>query len=636
MFFTMKRFFAFLPALLFACTAKAQATSEKPALASPLLAQYDLHYVKLDISMNNTSTSVAGKATLKATVTEGPLAQFAFELDSALVIDSVHISGAAVTLVRSGNVATTTLPAPLSTGQQIHADIWYQGSTPAGATFFTHGLLVDPNYFDHSITYSVSDRFLAKDWWPSKQDIRDKIDSADLWITVPDSVQVASNGVLSNITPVAPGHQRFEWQTRYPTTYYLLSVAIMPYQLYETQAYVETDSLPVMHFLPDAPGLLATLQPQLDTVSLVLSYFSELFGRYPFWEEKYGQAFAPLGGGMEHQTISTIGQFSTTLMAHELCHQWWGDAVTFHTWADIWLSEGFASYGEQLFMEHFQTPELARNARQYLISSITSLPGGSIFVDDTTSEARVFDGRLTYNKGSMVVHMLRQHIQNDSLFFAGLRQYLTAHTYGNAATEDLQSVLEGTAGMNLDTFFQQWVYGEGYPRYDIRWNQSGSEVYVQLTQSSSKPMSVPFFHTPVFLKLKSADGDTTVRLYHSETTQLFTIPWDKTLTGVQLDPDKHMVCRQLTNVKQPNLSILQSGRSNLQLTGNPAHSGWQLRSLTAPATLSLMDLSGHILGQWQTTGSATSIPAGNLHSGPYLLAVRQQGAAPVYFRLIKY
>lgn len=613
----------------------AQVQAAKPALLSPLLAAYDLHYVKLDIAMNNTSTQVAGKATLKARVTAASLSQFAFELDSMLAIDSVRVQGDLLPVVRSGSLVTTTLTMPAAAGQNITAEIYYHGATPGGTTFFTRGLVVDPAFYGHSITFSLSDRFLAKDWWPCKQDITDKIDSADLWITVPDSVQVASNGLLKNVTDVAPGFKRYEWSTRYPTAYYLLSVAIMPYQTYQHMAYFDADSMPVVHYIPDAPGLLDAMQPQLDSLSLVLSYFSELFGRYPFWQEKYGQALAPLGGGMEHQTMTTIGPFGMDVMAHELCHQWWGDAVTFGSWADIWLSEGFASYGEHLFYEHFYTAADTKSWRLSSFNGVVTQPGGSVFVDDTTNDYRVFDGRLTYLKGGAVAHMLRHRINNDTLFFQGLRDYLAAHAYENALTADLQSAMEAAAGLNLDTFFNQWIYGEGYPRYSIKWNQADGVVYLELTQTASKPSSISLFHTPVEILLKSAAGDTTVRLYNNEPVQLYAISWDKSMSGLQLDPDKHLLCRQLTVQHQPELHVSRQATGHLQLLENPARTAWRLSGLESPASLTVYDLAGTRLQQLHAQGSVATIAAAHLKPGTYLLQVRQQGRHPVYYRLIK-
>lgn len=632
-----KLFFCFLlAAFSLPVTSIAQSAAEKPALLSPLLAQYDLHYVKLDIRMNNVSTSVAGKATLKATVTATFLAQFAFELDSMLLIDSIRVQGNVPVITRSGSLVTTMLATPLTGGQELTAEIHYHGATPSGTSFFTRGLVTNPSFYNHSITFSLSDRFLAKDWWPCKQDITDKIDSADLWITVPDSVQVASNGTLQNVTSVAPGQRRYEWQTRYPTAHYLLSVAIMPYQTYERMAYFEGDSMQVVHYLPDAPGFLEEYQDRLDSVSLIISYFSNLFGRYPFWNEKYGQAFAPLGGGMEHQTMTTLGPFGTDIMAHELCHQWWGDAVTFKSWADIWLSEGFASYGEHLFFEHFQTAAAAKSWRNNFFNSAMSLPGGSVFVDDTTNDLRVFDGRLTYLKGGSVAHMLRHRIANDAAYFQGLKNYQTAFKYGNAGTADLQSMMEAASGTDLDTFFNQWIYGEGYPRYNLRWNQADGIVYLELSQSASMPASISLFHTPVEILLKSPAGDTIIRVYNNEPVQLYSIPWDKTMNGLQLDPEKNLLCRQLSAIYQPTLKLLEQKTGSLRLGNNPTNTGWELSGLDKPALLTIRDIQGRKMYEQRTEQRTAVLPAHQLQSGNYILEISTQHQAPVYFRLIKF
>ena len=152
------------------------------------------------------------------------------------------------------------------------------------------------------------------------------------------------------------------------------------------------------------------------------------------------------GGGMEHTTMSFMGSWSRGLIAHELAHQWFGNKITCGSWEDIWLNEGFATYLDGLVYENFDGQDVFSQWRKAVVNSVTSSPSGSTFVTDTTSVSRIFNSRLSYRKGAMILHMLRYKIGDDN-FFQGVKNYLADPTlaYSYAKTEDLQRHLEATS-----------------------------------------------------------------------------------------------------------------------------------------------------------------------------------------------
>jgi len=340
-----------------------------------------------------------------------------------------------------------------------------------------------------------TDLDLSTLWYPGKRDLVDKIDSVDIYITTPPDQLVASNGVLVSIIK-ASDRWIHHWQHRYPlATTYLLNLVITNYTVVKDSVQLQDGSiLPLLHYL--YPESLSTIVPEVEVTPEVMQLFESHFGPYPFSKEKFGYAQYTFGGALEVQTMPFMGFFNLSVIAHEMAHQWFGNMVTFGSWSDIWLSEGMAEYLSGLAIEALE-PTYWNGLKITKINSITSLPNGSVFVEDTNDLSAIFDGRLTYNKGFYLAHMLRW-IVGDSLFFEACRNYLNDPKlhHGFARNNDFQQHMEEVSGRDLDEFFADWYYGEGYPSYTLTWNQVQDSVIVFVDQTQSDP-SVSFFEMPI-------------------------------------------------------------------------------------------------------------------------------------------
>jgi aminopeptidase N len=236
-------------------------------------------------------------------------------------------------------------------------------------------------------------------------------------------------------------------------------------------------------------------------------------------------------------------------MAHELAHQWFGDKITCGSWQDIWLNEGFATHLASMDMEN-KYPLTVKDTRKHEIENITSLPGGSVFVTDTTNVNRIFDSRLSYTKGSHLLYMLRW-ILGDSVFFKGMRSYFndTSIAYGFARTKDFQRNLEKVSGVNLDYFFKEWFYGQGYPSYDVQWKQlDNNSVSIRMNQKTSDP-SVTFFELPVALQFKNANQQTTIVVDNKTNGETFIKDIGFIADTVIVDPDYWLITKNNTSEK---------------------------------------------------------------------------------------
>lgn len=451
-------------------------------------------------------------------------------------------------------------------GEEFEVDITYNG-TPGSSGFGSfefneHG----PEGNKEPAIWTLSEPYGSSDWWPSKDTPADKADSSDVWITADDYFVSVSNGVLDDEIDNGDGTKTYKWHNSYPIAHYLISLAMTNYQVYQNDFEYEPGKfLPVVHYnYPE--NFDDTRKQNLDKTNDMLEVFSNLFGPYPFLNEKYGHAEFGWGGGMEHQTISSMGAYFESIVSHELAHQWFGDKITCKDWQNIWLNEGFATYSEALFDEFFH----GKSAYQDKISSEMGTPdqtwtaksaSGSIFVQDISSVGQIFNGARSYAKGAVVLHMLRKVVGDDN-FFNILKTYI-AHpdlAYNVAVTEDFQTVCEDVSGQNLDYFFNEWIYGENYPKYSMEWNSNnlGNDKYkVDLNISQQSQSNPTYFTMPIDIKISTNTGDTTVTIFNNQLSQNFEIDVNGQPNQIQLDPDNWILkdIIGVTNVQDDNQNV---------------------------------------------------------------------------------
>lgn len=564
--------------------------------------RYDVKYYKLDIALENNSRNVGGNVRMQARTLAQPLDSVAFELYPTFTIDSVVVNGRRANGIRrAGPDVTVLLPQVVPANTVFNTLVYYRGTAPNGNSAAIGNALNTQfqSTYGVNVTWSLSEPFSAHEWWPCKQVLTDKADSLDVWVTTSSVNKVGSNGVLQRVTPLANNKSRYEWKHRAkPIDYYLVSVAVAPYLEYVNYANpAGGPQIPIVNYVYNQAAL-NFYRTEIDRTPGFIENFSSLVGLYPFASEKYGHSMAPIGGGMEHQTMTTQDGFSFTLTAHELFHQWFGDNVTCASWEDIWLNESFASYGEYLSLDRFSS---AANARSWMNSAQATARqqlGGSVRVPDTTNVGRIFSSRLSYKKGATVVHMLRYLLNDDVKFFRALRTYQSTYSGRTARTIDLQRIFEAEAGRPLQYFFDQWYAGEGYPIFNLRWNQVGQNVYIRNTQTASMPSITPFFDMELDYKLNFSDNTSqTLRLRHGQPISSFSVSATKTVTSVVIDPDQWLLQVNPTSLRDNTLVLATAAAraARLSVYPNPCRELLSLKDLTARATAEVTDATGRVL-----------------------------------------
>lgn len=515
---------------------------------------YDINYHHLEFEVDPSVHYIKGKVTTYFSILEDDVSQIVFDMASVLKVDSIIYHSEKINYSHSSNKLAIQLPSTLPLHKSDSVKVYYQGAPPSSGGF---GAFITDSHNRTPIMWTLSEPYGAKDWWPCKQDLYDKADSIDLIIIHPKEYKAAGNGVLLSETIIGE-NKRTHWKHRHPITAYLVAFAVTNYETYSDYVPLDdNDSIQILNYV--YPEDLDNAREQTPATIEIMKLFNKLFITYPYKDEKYGHAQFGWGGGMEHQTMSFMVNFNFDLIAHELAHQWFGDYITCNSWKNIWINEGFATYCESLCHEFGLSGQNWNNYKENQIRYITSEPGGSLYVNDTTSDYSIFNGRLSYAKGGMVLHMLRNEV-GDTAFFRGIRNYLQDPKLANgfASTENFQEHIEAESGMDLNYFFQDWIYGQGYPKYTISWNQGGDLTgSVVIEQTQSHP-TVDFFELNVPVKFAGEGQDTVLFFRNTEKIQLF--PWQLNfkVNTIYFDPDHWLISRNpvIQNVKSPNLEDL--------------------------------------------------------------------------------
>ncbi len=598
---------------------------------NPLLDNYNLHFVHLDLNVSDESTYISGNVSLHATIVQ-TLDTLLFNFSNYMTIDSVFINNLKVAASHNNNYLQYIFETPLEVNDQVKMQVYYHGIP------FGDGVTNKTNTsWNKKVTWSLSESFHAYEWWPCKQVLSDKIDSAYIFITCDDDLKAGSNGLLKDEVSLAGNKKRFEWKTNYPINYYLISFAVSEYEDYSFYAYPEGyDPVLIQNYIYNTTGCLDFYKNNLDKTADLIELFSDKFGIYPFRNEKYGHCLAELGGGMEHQTMSTMKNFNFYLVAHELGHMWFGDYVTCASWQDIWINEGFASYTEYVAKENLVSLNEAYNWMKDAHNYALGEPQGSVYIpfEDAAYENRIFNYALSYKKGAALVHMIRNEINNDEIFFSAIKNYLAEYANGVATGDDFKNSLETYTNIDFDAFFNQWYYGKGFPRFSVEYSQVNDTLSLSVQQRTSSS-ETPLFQIHVDYKISFSDGDTTIRFYQSKNNEFYSIPFSKNIISIEMDPNNYILKESVTidSVNSPG-----NNSSLFKIFPNPARNRVQLRFNinlhNQRKHVQVFNLNGKLIKQFYTYKDLISVGISDLSNGFYFIKVISSGKSFSY-KLIK-
>lgn len=504
------------------------------------------HRVSWTIDPNDVTKTITGTVTTHFRTIAANVSVITFDLrqssfNNGSLVVRYHGIVCAKTLAAT-NILSITLPSSIPVINTLDSiTINYSGVPPAvagAAQGYQRGTPATGNYVT-----TLSESYEDKDWWPCKADMQDKIDSMDIFVNVPwvtpDTFWVAANGKLVDST-ITAGTRTFHFVHAYPIASYLVAVSVAKFDRYYRYVNVNGTNTQVAFYLlrGKTPATISGILTAMDNVTNAVTAFGQKFGEYPFKLEKHGFYDGLLGaGGMEHQTFSAIAPSALTnikTLIHELMHQWFGDNVSFATWNDLWLAEGFARYSEALCGELVPSlgvnPYTTRNGiKTTAIGNTTEstwIPDANAATSDLQWNSAY--GTTVYERGAMIVSMLRT-LTGDSVFFKVMAQYQTVLGGKSATTDTLRNYFNRELGYDISEFFRDYVGGSGpgatavggigNPIYNINWgNPAGTTFRVQVaSQGKTAGSNVAYFNGPVLVHVTNAAAgwtkDTTIVFY---------------------------------------------------------------------------------------------------------------------------
>ena len=507
--------------------------------------EFDLLHTHIDVALDPTVAEIAGTVTVRFTPVVPSLTHL--KLDAAqLTIESVKDPvGRELQFKVEDQGFTVDLGNPISAGDTSSVTIAYHGS-PTMGLYFIPSVPEDPDKVP--MIWSQGEAEENRYWFPGYDYPNDK-GTTSMSVKTPRPNSVLSNGKMIKLDENSDGTRTFHWACGVPNSTYLIAVAVGQFD-----SLIETSSSGVRCAYYCRKGLGSWLSHSMGDTPNMMDYFEKMIG-VPYPYEQYAQVMVTdfIHGGMENagMTINTettlhskaSHEFSrdrtNALLGHELAHQWFGDLVTLNDWSEAWLNEGFASYFEDLWMEHRWGKD------RFQLSMLNSQRGGigaARTRRSTVHHRYVHSDDLfssyAYSRGASVLHMIRGML-GDSLWWASVNRYVTDNYAKTVETVDLIRAIESTTGREMDWFFNQWIDHGGHPELSVstEFDTENGMLTVEVEQTQTVDEVTPLFRIP--LDIEWVTGNTRDRVQYEvrDKSSTFYIPMTDKPDYVLIDPD---------------------------------------------------------------------------------------------------
>ncbi len=493
-------------------------------------ADYDVQAYRIDLKVDPEAEQIDGVVTVDALASIDDFQHVRLDLAANLNLFRVaadnaeiwiggqrSLSGMARVFTRTADFVDIQLPKPLRKGEAWRIALHYGGKPASANDFDGFHWAKTPDgkpWISTSCQGSGS-----HSWWPCKDSFwhpEDKPERVEMNITVPNELTAVCNGKLvGRFESSHGGNHSFNWVHEYPLETYSVALNIAPYVHVHQELALDGledfgGKLNFDYYV--IPGHEERARLQFQDVPKMLAAYTKAFGPFPFPKSKFALVETSFWG-MEHSTAVAYGssfpawckqtgatdrfaernKFYDYILIHESAHEWWGNAVSAADWGDFWIHEGFATYAEGVYLE---LTEGAQRAEEFFATQRSAVAASSrLYSGKGTNSNEAYNGEI-YRKGAAVLHTLRQYVADDQAWWRCLKNFNLAFRYKNATTDDFRAVLEKETGRDWKEFFDEWVYGSGYPSVEGKLGVEGTTILVEANSRGGAGLG---FHVPLDL-----------------------------------------------------------------------------------------------------------------------------------------
>ncbi len=497
----------------------------------------DIQHYTFKLTLTDASDDITGETTIEVRVTRAGVSELAVDLigqsaeraGKGMAVGAVKEGDAALEFRHMDNRLAIRLAKPSEAGERRRITIAYRG-VPAD------GLIISKNKHGERTFFADNFPDRARHWLPTLDHPSDKA-TCEFVITAPDRYRAIATGLKIEESDLPDGGRLTHWRTAVPVSTYNMVMGVARFAVqYADRA--DGVSIETWAYPQDRDAWFRAFA----VTRRIVDFYAFRVGPYAYEKLANVQSRTRFGGmenagNIFYSEKLGLERGAEGIAAHEIAHQWFGDAVTESDWNHAWLSEGFATYFTHLYHEFTYGRERLtdgiRRDRQSIAEYNRKNPDARI-VDPRVPVSRVLS-TYTYDKGGWVLHMLRRKV-GDEKFWAGIRAYYREYRDRSALTEDFRDVMEEASGVDLDAFFRQWVFEPGHPKLGAAWSYDSTRKSLSLTVDQTQDGKS--FAFVLDLGLTFADGTRQVKTVEvGGKSETFTIPLDTAPVAVALDPD---------------------------------------------------------------------------------------------------
>ena len=445
-------------------------------------AWWDLKYYHLDIKVNPADSTISGSNTIRYQVLN-EYNKMQIDLQEPLKITKVIQDGNELKYQRDGNVYYIELVVPQKSGDIKELTVIYGGKPKIAVNPpWDGGITWKKDKNGNPFITSTCQGIGASVWWPNKDHMYDEVDDMLISVNVPKNLIDVSNGRLQSVIDLKDGTRTFNWYVSNPMNNYSASINIGDYVNFSEKFQGEKGELDCDYYV--LKDNLAAAKTQFQQVPMMLKAFEHWFGPYPFYEDSYKLVEAPYLG-MEHQSAVTYGNGFKNgylgkdrsgsgwgdkfdyIIIHESGHEWFANNITYKDIADMWIHESFTCYSESLYVEYY----FGKDAGSAYVRGLRGRIGNKKTIIGKYNVNNEGNGDM-YNKGSNILHTLRQIVNDDQKWRTLLRGLNSTFYHQTVTTKQIEDYISKAVGLDLNPFFDQYLRNSNIPTLEYYFNDT--------------------------------------------------------------------------------------------------------------------------------------------------------------------